>query len=713
MIEAAIAMPVSGPGAVTGGSCDFRSSLAVNVLNRMGSDKTFRTEALNLATADSELNRVDPIGIYKLLVGEATFTDKSSGTVVTEKTLISPDFDGEAIGVWTDAGENGTGSKREYRAILDRARIFAETSGSAAMFWISPAKREKRSDLPEHRAYLWKKNDRGEVTAFSYQLTGSNQALENTLGRLASNASFIDPQTLLWTTNQDAVSHQRIFNTYRSSLSEKEASAIIGFLERFKKDSELPDVKRWSSLEKSKKLYEEKLREVYKGDIQEAIEAISSGFLGLAREVVVESNESTAELVASNKAMLSRSFSDEVRRSDNDDTKAINDLSGEEKAFMIKMFQEDIIKPVVAALIGVVTDDGGHNDAQIIEYSQEGIKDEEQRDDLLTAVMMPVVPMIEGILLQLADQDFDRDEAIIIHPALPEKTEEFITGLIILVLTPPEEIVSLTENFGISESSDTLGTEDSMIPYFSNLSDGTQDNYALRDRALHIGETVNSRYVLRIKPDYKLVENKERRIADVQEILKLICLTWKIDGENEANDEYQEAVVTTADDLLEYFTTDEQVSETSFISRGSLNNIKILLEACRDEETTREMKELVILFLYHELVEIYENKELNDKYSELSVIFAKFEMMFQDPIFRRRYDKFILNIEKLFCPELLIDDGFRNFDIIKLLEFIKAKQFTIERLPDLQNINPKKTFTWFPPTGIIYQYLYQVVPSEL
>lgn len=698
MIEAIMAMPISGPGAVTGGSCDFRSCLSVNVLNRMGSEKTLKIEALNLATADSELSRVDPIGIYKLLAGEATFTDKSSGRVVTEKTLISPDFDGEAIGVWTDAGENGTGSKNEYRAILDRARIFAETSGSASMFWISPAKREKRSVLPEHRAYLWKKNERGEVTAYSYQLSGSNQALENTLDKLAFNASFIDPQTLLWTTNQDAVTHQRIFNTYRSSLTEKEASEIAGFLERFKKDSELPDIERWSSLKKSKKLYEEKLREVYKGDIKEAIEAISSGFLGLAREA--QSNEFTAELRPSNKLALSQSFSDEVRRRDGDGNKFI-DLSTEEKAF--------VIKPVAAALIGVLTENDGYNQAQIIEYSQVRIKDEEQRDNFITAVIMPVVPIFVGTLLQLTEQDRVRDEAILIQPTLPapeyqKEKNEFIAGLIKLMLIPPEEAASMTGN----------DTEDSMIPYFSNLSDGTQDNTELKDRELHIGEMANSRYVSSAKRlDRTMMENKEGRIADVQEILKLIRLEWKINSENEPDYEYEEAVITTADDLLEFLITDEQVSETAFFSGGLCNNIKILLEVYRDDKTPDEMQELVALVLCGEFMKIYGNKELNDKYPELSVIFAKFELMFQDPIFRRLYEKFIPDTEIFFYSELQNGDSVRNLDINKLLEFIKAKKFTIERLPDLQNKNPKKQYNKFPAKGVIYQYLYQVVSSEL
>lgn len=292
MVEVAMPMMMGpaagfGPGASRGGSCDFRCSLSVDVMNRLGRDKAIQVESLNLATGKRELDAVDPIGIYKLITGKTTYTNKVTGEVTTEVTLLSPDSL-EGPGVWTDAGEHGTGSMEEYQAILSRAKELANTNGPATMFWISSAAEKRRDGLPEHRAYLWKKNATGEVTAYSYQFTGSQDSLIQTLSHLSSDASFFDSQTLLWHANGNTVSHQRVFHAYQSALTPIEREGAHVFLDRFRKDSEQPDSFFWERVETERKFYEkelaEKLSTVYKGDIESAIQAYAPAFLALARE---------------------------------------------------------------------------------------------------------------------------------------------------------------------------------------------------------------------------------------------------------------------------------------------------------------------------------------------------------------------------------------------------------------------------------------------
>src|SRR3990172_13824 len=90
-----------GPGTTSGGSCDFRCAYETDVMIRLGVEEGLKTETVNLATAKSELGRVDPISIYKLITAKKTYRHKLSSDIVTEMTLVSPDSNFEAIGVWT------------------------------------------------------------------------------------------------------------------------------------------------------------------------------------------------------------------------------------------------------------------------------------------------------------------------------------------------------------------------------------------------------------------------------------------------------------------------------------------------------------------------------------------------------------------------------------------------------------------------------------
>ena len=100
MMEAmpGIAMGGFGPGVGSGGGCDFRCNLSSGLSSRMNTEQVLKTQALDLATAKSELRDIDPIGIYRLKVGQATFRNKSTGEIVvnphymTSWTITKPDL---------------------------------------------------------------------------------------------------------------------------------------------------------------------------------------------------------------------------------------------------------------------------------------------------------------------------------------------------------------------------------------------------------------------------------------------------------------------------------------------------------------------------------------------------------------------------------------------------------------------------------------------
>lgn len=296
MVE--MAMPVMMGSALSGqrgGSCDFRCSLSVDVFGRMGEEGAVKAEALNLATADRELNRIDPIGIYSLFTSEHTFRNKVTDEVVTEKTLISPEWK-ESIAVWTAAGENGIGTPEEYQAILSRANALASTEGAASMFWISPAATKRSDGLPEHRGYSWKKNEEGEVTAYSYQFTGSSDSLFGMLNKLSSEAAFFDSYSLFWQNENHDVSHGKIFSAYESSLSFTEQKSASEYLDRFRQETGLPDSILEERVSLAKENYQQKLTEAYLGDIESAVKSVVSGFLSLA-ETVSETPEPAFERI--------------------------------------------------------------------------------------------------------------------------------------------------------------------------------------------------------------------------------------------------------------------------------------------------------------------------------------------------------------------------------------------------------------------------------
>lgn len=263
------------------GPCSFSSALSRAAFMRMseqvGQERALSSQALDLATARSEFHDIDPIGVYRLKVQRTVYRDKSTDQIVSEETLVSNDFGGEPIGVWTDAGEYGTGSKEEYKAILSRASKLAQTKGEATMFWVSPGK-DNSSGLPAHRAYLWEKDANGEVTAYSYQLTGSQDALFKTLQNLSEGTSLFDSHSVIWQGDKSGITHKRVFDAHQSSLTPVERESSREFLDRFRRETETSDSVRWERVVSLQKQNEQRLREAYKGDIKSAVESVAQGF---------------------------------------------------------------------------------------------------------------------------------------------------------------------------------------------------------------------------------------------------------------------------------------------------------------------------------------------------------------------------------------------------------------------------------------------------
>ncbi|MBM3283465.1 hypothetical protein FJY90_04380 [Candidatus Gottesmanbacteria bacterium] len=310
MIEAMIGLGPGGGfglGIVNTGGCEFRSSIGLNAFGRIAeksTDKAISAMAYDAATARSEISG-EPIGIYKLLVKEATYRDKATGKMVSGQTLVSPDFADEPVAVWTDAGEFGTGTREEYQRIVDRANLLATTEGEASIFWVSPGE-EKDGVITPQRAYLWVKNG-GEVTAYSYSLAGSKDTLSKMMVYLGyeegKKAETLEDQTVIRSGDDLQITHKDVFSAFHDSLSKTELEDLQQFIRQFREDIEIPDDVRAARLAQKKEEYVKEIRETYKNDIKKAIESIASAFIALPRVLDEMQDSGSAHTEVSGKSM--------------------------------------------------------------------------------------------------------------------------------------------------------------------------------------------------------------------------------------------------------------------------------------------------------------------------------------------------------------------------------------------------------------------------
>lgn len=276
-----------GPLGAGGYSCDYNGAFVTSVMDRIGQEKGLQTQAKDLATFESEYFRVDPIGNYTLQVKQAQFLDKASGSLRDELTLVDTIAE-EPMGVWTDAGEHGTGTKEEYSRLITWAHELAEKEGEATLSWMSRG--QKREDgKPEHRFFVLKKKNDGHVEASMYSLTGSENALSSMMERLGFEQSDskrpMEERRLLTEGRTSNFSHVSIFDAYTSSLSRKETRDHAEYIDHFRREAiEVSDPIRQARIAHRQELFEKTLAESDQ-PLQEALGIIVQGFTAIPRIV--------------------------------------------------------------------------------------------------------------------------------------------------------------------------------------------------------------------------------------------------------------------------------------------------------------------------------------------------------------------------------------------------------------------------------------------
>ena len=278
-------------GSLTDGPCGYSCGLGSKAFEYMmgkGTDQktALKAQAKELAYAQTELIEQIPIGIYQLKAQRVKFTDKITNDIREEETLVSSEFG--PISHFTDAGEHGTGSSDSYTKILNRAHELAKTDGTASMLWISPGVPVRRDDgvfVPETRAYLWKKDALGNVNAYQYSLTGSQNSLSEMMKKLGYKGKVVslENQVIVRKDTKRDFTHQEVFSAFESSLTQEENITYKAFLDTFRIDAKISDAVRIGKMDKYQEIFEKKLVKSYKEDIQTALEHVVHGLIGMTR----------------------------------------------------------------------------------------------------------------------------------------------------------------------------------------------------------------------------------------------------------------------------------------------------------------------------------------------------------------------------------------------------------------------------------------------
>ncbi len=273
------------PGVKTVGGCVFDSCLgqaAFGGIAVKNPEAALKAMALDAATAKGEIG--GELGRVNFRIKEASYIDKVTNQQVIQNTLVSEDFGGKTISDVTDHGQHNTGTRQEYRRIIDRANLISQTEGDASIFWVSPG---SESNGTAHRASLLIKHG-DEVVEYWFSLTGSRNSLARMMKKLGcqderKNESLED-QTIIRKGEDLHLTRQEIFHAHVNSLTKDEETASKQFIAKLRQEVALPDEVLEKRLQSSQKHYEveiKKRQEVYKKDIKQALESIAVGFIGL------------------------------------------------------------------------------------------------------------------------------------------------------------------------------------------------------------------------------------------------------------------------------------------------------------------------------------------------------------------------------------------------------------------------------------------------
>ncbi len=735
-----IASMIIGQGGVDS-PCSYSSVSARASFLRMsenaGLEKALSAQALDLATAKSELIDLEPIGMTNYEVRIARYKDKLTGETVEKKTLVSPDFNGEPIGVWTDAGEYG-GTKEEYQRVVGRANELAEKKGDAAMFWVSPGKEDSKNPLP-HRAYLWvKKGD--EVTAYSYSLSGSRKTLEGMMEKLGGGKldKPLEDQTII--SEADAFSHARIFAAFSSSLSPNEAARSKDFLERFEAEARLPDEVRRERLRIYKETYEKELRQRYESELRKILPDVVQGFFHVVAKtfgektkvqtpspVVLNGQQDYHEQVHHKKIK----YQEQEKETESQRSASRYKVKFQERSMVLTQRKKDLPDPYKEALeaaaiplllaISKVEDE--------VKFVETKKPEKEKRE-------LKVVKAREYNKREYNnsnDNDDQEDDSLIIEETLQNLAQKLfitprvITDRMVAVFYSSKQINQSENGHGLIQEDNFVTVSDSSFPVVSEEAEFVTQKEKEN-------QNLSVKRSKRLFPLFFDFETKEAdRKVSVDRSGEMFEILADLFGDEMSNPTIEEIKITEEikirDEIINLGKELFRVLYTKRINifepkknldsihspesyNDSLLRLGIFLTAYFDEETPFSIKELLSLFVFKEIEAIMSDEPSDDspeliylrKYFEnlsfkvleeksFEVIFNKMRFLFEE---KSSLSPIVLHVLRI----VLEKDGY-TFEKLRTLAAVIFRQFG-------QKLKAKL----FPRRGIIYQYALLVNKSH-
>lgn len=711
MIEMMMGGVSNGPGARSVNGCVFESSIGSIAFERIAKtspEKAVTAMALDAATASSEIGG-NAIGMYRLKVKEAMYRNKITGELVTETTLVSPDFNDEPVGVWTDAGEHGTGTKDDYQRLISRANTLANLAHDASMLWVSPGSVDSHEAI-SHRAYLWvKKGD--EVTAFSYSLPGSVEDLSQFMGNLGLDGERSD-DLLNTTIVKDApLTHMDVFQAFTDSFSPPDDNTKI-FIDQFRREAHMPDSEREKQIDDKKKVFEKQLTESYKDDIRLVLESIAGGLIGLSKPDSVNQAVNREQPVES---------SDHLR-----DTKSKDET-------VINWERLQLVMPLVPAYIGLIEMMvlepvyKSSSEFDHVQVSPGGKKVEtantpentDIKPDVYISANSPYVLNYpdrtdkEKIISGVSGDTSYKDTEIqtVMPPDLSDFTDLFMWR------------DSRTESIGaIPERTDSTGKQ----PESTNLKDELS-------RLNHITESARIEPAQISETDIFTIE----RSVDI--ILRFVANTLIFSTGNEMGVgefipvDKESIIVESAGKLLTYLQKkgtssfepeDEDLPKQDMIT---LLKIKFFMDLYKDYDKDKGVRNLITLMIFREIILMKDNSLLseispkyllpdlldNDKTTDLYKRLNIFETIVNNLKDSTQLQTFRLIFMTLFSLDNSIKNLDKSIKIIKILLYLNVKNRnqnnSIERIFSYRNYKMKTAYSnsnqkkkSFPTNAVVY-----------
>ena len=195
------------------------------------------------------------------------------------------------------------------------------------------------------------------------------------------------------------------------------------------------------------------------------------------------------------------------------------------------------------------------------------------------------------------------------------------------------------------------------------------------------------------------VEDHEVNVTDVQKLLETFLSILTIGSDEEA--EFGES-----DSAITVLNHEEMMATIDNLEMSDGESEKVY----RDDETTDGVRELIILFIFHELVKICSSEELKMAYPDFEPLLVIIRLVVQDPILKKKYDLLFELIETMLKGELSFSESIDKLSLMELIEKLRSPSLLVARPRYVSKKKGKKRAVEFPQTGIIYSQLQLVSP---